>query len=86
MSKKRLRLLSYTLCQEDGAYVAQCIEVDVASDGDSEAEAVANLEEALMLYGESENWAPLLMPHGPIELTEEDRAWLNDTPVGREIL
>ena len=38
------------LTQEEGWYVAQCLEVDVASQGESEAEALANLREALHLH------------------------------------
>ena len=39
---------------EDGDwYVAQCAEVDVASQGRTEEEAVANLREALELYFET---------------------------------
>ena len=34
-------------------FVAQCLEVDVASQGESEAEALANLREALELHFES---------------------------------
>lgn len=34
-------------------YVAQCRELDVASQGESESEALANLKEALELYFES---------------------------------
>ena len=33
-------------------YVAQCLEVDVASQGKTEAEALANLKEALELHFE----------------------------------
>ena len=36
--------------QEGDWYVAQCLEVDVASQGESEAEALANLREALRLH------------------------------------
>lgn len=36
--------------QEDSQFVAQCLEVDVASQGESEQEAVKNLTEALQLY------------------------------------
>ncbi len=39
-----------TLWQEDGLVVAQCLEVDVASQGNSEEEALANLTEALSLH------------------------------------
>lgn len=81
-----MRLLNCTLSQVGGVYVAQCQEIDVASDGNSGVEALANLEEALTLYGESEGWTPLLMPPGKIELTDEDRSWLEAEPIGREIL
>ena len=38
--------------KEDGWYIAQCAEVDVASQGATEAEALTNLREALELYFE----------------------------------
>lgn len=38
--------------QEGDWFVAQCIEVDVASQGETEEEALANLREALELYFE----------------------------------
>ena len=38
--------------QENGWYVAQCLEVDVASQGRSGDEALRNLKEALELYFE----------------------------------
>jgi len=37
---------------EDGWYVARCLEVEVASQGESIEEALANLREALELYFE----------------------------------
>ena len=36
--------------QEDDAFVAQCVEINVASQGDTEEEALANVREALELY------------------------------------
>lgn len=42
--------LSATVWQEGDWFVAQCLEVDVASQGESEEEALANLREALELY------------------------------------
>jgi predicted RNase H-like HicB family nuclease len=39
-----------TVWREGKWYVSQCLEVDVASRGDSEEEALANLEEALELH------------------------------------
>ena len=38
--------------QEGDWFVAQCLEVDIASQGESEAEAVENLSEAIELYFE----------------------------------
>ena len=38
------------ISQEDDWYIAQCLEVDVASQGETEDEALANLGEALRLY------------------------------------
>ena len=38
--------------KEGDWYVSQCLEVDVASQGETEEEALANLKEALELYFE----------------------------------
>ena len=38
--------------REGNWYVAQCLEVDVASQGETESEAMANLREALELHFE----------------------------------
>jgi predicted RNase H-like HicB family nuclease len=46
------RTFSASIVREGAWYVAQCLEVDVASQGESEAEALANLREALELYFE----------------------------------
>lgn len=40
--------------QEDEHYVAQCLNVDVSSFGDTEEEALSNLQEALELYFEDQ--------------------------------
>lgn len=49
MSRKLLKAVVY----EEGKYfVAQCLNVDVSSFGDTEREALANLTEALELYFE----------------------------------
>jgi predicted RNase H-like HicB family nuclease len=39
-----------SVTNEDKLFVAQCLEVDVASQGATEDEALANLREALELY------------------------------------
>ena len=42
-----------TVTKEDDIFVAQCLEVDVASQGPTEAKAVENLKEALELHFEA---------------------------------
>jgi predicted RNase H-like HicB family nuclease len=49
VSKLDLQSVVY---HEGEYYVAQCLNVDVSSFGDSEAEALVNLQEALELYFE----------------------------------
>lgn len=46
------RKLNYVIFPEEGVFVARCLDVEVASDGATEEEAVANLREALELYFE----------------------------------
>lgn len=41
-----------SIWQEDNWFIAQCLEVDIASQGESEEEALDNLTEALELYFE----------------------------------
>jgi predicted RNase H-like HicB family nuclease len=47
------RPFAATVWHEGDWYVSQCLEVDVASQGETEEEALANLKEALELYFES---------------------------------
>ncbi len=42
--------LQSVVYQEGKYYVAQCLDIDVSSFGESEQEALANLQEALELY------------------------------------
>ncbi len=44
------RVFTASIALEGGWYVAQCLEVDVASQGESEEDALANLKEALELH------------------------------------
>ena len=44
------RTLTAALHQEEDWYIAQCLEVDVASQGHTIDEALANLAEAVELY------------------------------------
>lgn len=49
MKKQRF---TASVTREDAWYVAQCLEVDVATQGTTEEDALANLREALELYFE----------------------------------
>ena len=49
------------LWREGDVWVAQCLEVDVASQGETEEEALANLKEALELFFEPPT--PSRIPH-----------------------
>jgi predicted RNase H-like HicB family nuclease len=49
MSQLNLQSVVY---REGEHYVTQCLNIDVSSFGDTEAEALANLQEALELYFE----------------------------------
>ena len=49
-----------SILQEEDLFIAQCLEIDVASQGKSEDEAVENLKEALELYFEPP--CPTVMP------------------------
>jgi predicted RNase H-like HicB family nuclease len=59
--------LTAALRPEAGGYVAQCLEVDVASQGQTIESALANLKEALELYFEdvqtsSAEPTPIIVP------------------------
>ena len=42
-----------TVWREGNWYVSQCLEIDIASQGETEEEALANLKEALELHFEA---------------------------------
>jgi predicted RNase H-like HicB family nuclease len=44
------KTFSASVSQEENLYVAQCLEIDVASQGTTEDEALQNLREALELH------------------------------------
>ncbi|MDJ0898355.1 MAG: type II toxin-antitoxin system HicB family antitoxin [Xenococcus sp. MO_188.B8] len=44
--------------QEDNWFVAQCLEVDIASQGKTKSEALSHLQEALELYFENSFLSP----------------------------
>ena len=47
------RPFAATVWREGKWYISQCLEVDVASQGETEGEALANLKEALELHFEA---------------------------------
>ena len=58
----------YVVYEQEGAFVAQCLDVDVASEGDTDEGAVANLREALELYFDAET--PVMMPSRAVRFGE----------------
>ncbi len=53
------RKFAATVWQEGAFFIAQCLEVEVASQGESEKVAVENLREALALHFESPGPVPV---------------------------
>lgn len=47
------RPFAATVWREGNWYVSQCLDIDIASQGETEEEALANLKEALELHFES---------------------------------
>lgn len=50
-----MKTIDFVLWKEGKYYVAQCLNVDVASFGETIEEAIANLREAVELYLENED-------------------------------
>jgi len=46
------QIFTARIFQENNSFVAQCLEVDVASQGETQTEALNNLQEALELHFE----------------------------------
>lgn len=67
-----MKRIDYCVYREDEFFVAQCLNVDVSSFGQSREEAVANLKEAVELYFEGE-------PAGAFTA-------VNDATVGQELV
>jgi len=63
--------VSYVIWQEANYYVAQCLNVDVSSFGESIDEAIINIKEAIELYFEDEN----------IEMQDIDRIFVGKEKV-----
>ena len=51
----QMKNIKYVVYREGKYYVSQCLNVDVASFGDTIDEAIASLKEAVALYYENEN-------------------------------
>ena len=56
------RKFTATIWREGDWHIAQCIEVDVISQGETEQEALKNLAEAIQLYFESPTAAASTAP------------------------
>jgi predicted RNase H-like HicB family nuclease len=56
----KTRTFTASISQEGEMFIAQCLEIDVASQGKSEDDAIANLREALELYFDPPR--PTVMP------------------------
>ena len=63
--------VSYVIWQETNYYVAQCLNVDVSSFGESIDEAIINIKEAIELYFEDKN----------IEMQDIDRIFVGKEKV-----
>lgn len=50
-----MKEFDYIIWREDDQYVSKCLNVEIASCGDTKDEALKNLKEALELYYEEEN-------------------------------
>ena len=57
-----IQTFTASIWQEDDWFIAQCLEVDIASQGESEEEVLVNLGEALELHFEppQSNLKPIL--------------------------
>jgi predicted RNase H-like HicB family nuclease len=62
----KLKVLLY---EEEGGFVAQCLNVNVASEGDTEQDALANIREALELYFDEEV-EPDILPVQHVRVTD----------------
>jgi predicted RNase H-like HicB family nuclease len=51
--KMKNQTFTASIWREDDWFIAQCLEIDIASQGESEEVALVNLSEALELYFES---------------------------------
>jgi predicted RNase H-like HicB family nuclease len=66
--------IKFYVYKEPPYYVAQCINVDVSSFGDSIEEAITNLKEAVALYLEE--------PPGPLDYRLADEVIIGEASIG----
>ena len=67
--KKHTQRLTAAVTRDEDLFVAQCLEVDVASQGDTVEDALQNLTEALELYFEDSDVVPSAAPIiAPVEV------------------
>lgn len=74
--KEALKMgLNALIWKEEDLFVAQCLEVEVASQGGTKKSALANLEEALELYFENEQLPQL--PESEYQRAELCKVFVN---------
>jgi predicted RNase H-like HicB family nuclease len=49
-----MKAFKYVICREGKYYVSQCLNIDIASCGDTIEEALSNLKDAVELYFRNE--------------------------------
>ncbi len=84
MSKKVNQTFTASVWQEGDRFVARCLEVDVASQGETEEEALANLREALELHFGPPRATSLAALKGVAGSLDEPRNWKETIQIARE--
>lgn len=64
--------IKYEVYPEDDLFVARCLNIDVASDGATEEEALDNLREAIELYFERNAEAAIDLAEAQGDVDDED--------------
>ena len=74
MNDAKRYTIKYEVYPEDGMFIARCAELDIVSDGETDAEAVTNLREAIELYFERNAEAAIMATEGEQAENDENRA------------
>ena len=69
-SRRASGSLRYLIAAEDGVYIARCLDVDIACEGDTRDEAVASLQKALELFFASGFQANITFKEYPVWVDE----------------